>query len=92
LTLHEIYLSGARVRSGSGEGDATPLVALVAGIILDVGASLIHLVDLGVTFQAPLHNELNPTQSELRIAIEKAACHSRSPHIGKSVHRRRSCS
>ena len=61
-----LYLRRPRVRTRSGKGDAAALVALVAGVVLDVGTSLIQLIDLGIALQTPLHHKLRKKNSVAR--------------------------
>mmetsp|Transcript_25069 Transcript_25069/g.50234 ORF Transcript_25069/g.50234 Transcript_25069/m.50234 type:complete len:260 (-) Transcript_25069:2-781(-) len=63
-------LRGARVGSRGREGDPTLGVALVLGIIRDVGAILVHFVNLGGPLQAPLHNEIIGIAEETRAIVE----------------------
>mmetsp|Transcript_57369 Transcript_57369/g.117446 ORF Transcript_57369/g.117446 Transcript_57369/m.117446 type:complete len:266 (-) Transcript_57369:2-799(-) len=63
-------LSGAGVWPRGSEGDAPLAVGLLRGIIGDVRATLVHLVDLGGALQSPLDNEVVGIAEEASAVIE----------------------
>jgi hypothetical protein len=50
-------LCGAAVGSRCGEGDASAAVALLGGVVADVGARLVHLIDLAVAYTCMYESE-----------------------------------